>query len=327
MNQCVKRLVLSLFLLSFQAMSADAHDIIKQPTGLDQHKVQLGKLLYFDPRLSRSGYISCNTCHNLSLGGVDNLPKAIGHQWRQVPVNTPTVLNSRYNFAQNWDGRSKDLQAQIEGPVTVPVGMASTHKLVTDVVSSIPDYKQAFKRIYRTEAITFDHVTDAIATFEETLVTPDSAFDRWTQGDKSAMTPQQQRGYDLFKETGCMNCHNGPAFGGTGFQKMGVVKPYKTESKAVGRFKQTKNPADKFVFKVPLLTNIELTYPYFHDGAVWSLEEAVSIMADIQLNKQLSQQEVSDITAFLKALTGKPVDIDVPFLPPSTASTPRPNRL
>lgn len=180
----------------------------------DPAKVELGKQLFFDPRLSRSGFISCNSCHNLSMGGSDNLTSSIGHNWQQGPINSPTVLNSSMNLAQFWDGRAADLKEQAAGPIANPGEMAFTHDLALDVLRSIPQYQQAFDRVYGKPQITLDEVTDAIAAFEETLVTPGSRFDLWLKGDAKALNDTELAGYRLFKEVGCTACHNGQAVGG-----------------------------------------------------------------------------------------------------------------
>ncbi len=290
----------------------------------NEKMVKLGKMLFFDPRLSKSGFISCNSCHNLSLGGTDNLPTSIGHNWFQGPINAPTVLNSSLNLAQFWDGRAKDLKEQAGGPIANPGEMAFTHELTVDVLRSIPEYRARFKELFGADKINIDMVTDAIAAFEETLVTPDSRFDKWLKGDKSALTQAELEGYKLFKESGCTSCHNGPAVGGASFQKFGVHEPYKTASKAEGRFGVTGKDADRFMFKVPTLRNVELTYPYFHDGAAWTLEEAVEIMGRLQLGRKFSKDENAKIVAFLKTLTGKQPELKLPILPPSNNETPRP---
>jgi len=287
-------------------------------------KVELGKKLFFDPRLSRSGFISCNSCHNLSTGGSDNLPTSIGHNWQEGPINSPTVLNSSMSVAQFWDGRAKTLEEQAAGPISNPREMALTHALAIDVLRSIPQYRSDFADIYATQEITLDQVTNAIAAFEETLVTPDSRFDRWLKGDDNALTDQELAGYQTFKEVGCTACHNGAAVGGTSFQKMGIVKPYITDNPAEGRVAVTGYDADRFSFKVPTLRNVELTYPYFHDGAHWELEEAVDLMARLQLGRELPKSDIMNMTAFLKTLTGEQPEFAIPRLPPSTASTPKP---
>lgn len=290
----------------------------------DPAKVELGKQLFFDPRLSRSGFISCNSCHNLSMGGSDNLQTSIGHNWQQGPINSPTVLNSSLNVAQFWDGRAADLKEQAAGPIANPGEMAFTHTLAVDTLRSIPQYSDAFARVYGVEQITIDEVTDAIAEFEETLVTPFSRFDRWLLGDTQAMTEDELRGYQLFKDTGCVACHNGPAAGGNSFQKMGLVSAYETANPAEGVAGLTGQDADRFKFKVPTLRNVELTYPYFHDGAYWTLEEAVDVMARLQLGRQLGDEDIASITAFLKTLTGQQASFALPILPPSNNATPRP---
>ena len=286
--------------------------------------VELGKMLFFDPRLSKSGFISCNSCHNLSMGGTDNLPTSIGHKWHEGPISAPTVLNSSMNLAQFWDGRAKDLKEQAGGPIANPGEMGFTHELAGDVLRSIPEYRTRFKQLFRSDKIDIGMVTDAIAAFEETLVTPDSRFDKWLKGDKKALNQAELEGYKLFKESGCTGCHNGAAVGGGSFQKFGVHEPYKTTSKAEGRFAVTGKDADRFMFKVPTLRNVELTYPYFHDGAAATLEEAVDTMGRLQLGRTFSKEENAKIVAFLKTLTGKQPEFKLPILPPSTNETPRP---
>jgi cytochrome c peroxidase len=286
--------------------------------------VELGKKLYFDPRLSKSGFISCNSCHNLSMGGSDNLKTSIGDHWKQGPINAPTVLNSSMNVAQFWDGRAADLKAQAGGPIANPGEMGFTHKLAVDVIKSIPGYVADFKKSFGSDKVDIDRITQAIAAFEETLVTPNSRFDKWLKGDKKALTANEQAGYKLFKDSGCIACHNGPAVGGNSFQKLGVVEPYKTNNPAEGRVAVTGKDADRFNFKVPTLRNVELTYPYFHDGAADTLPEAVNTMGRVQLGKHFTPEENAKIVAFLKTLTGDQPDFKMPILPPSADKTPRP---
>ena len=287
-------------------------------------KVELGKQLWFDPRLSKSGFISCNSCHNLSMGGSDNLPTSIGHNWHQGPINSPTVLNSGLNVVQFWDGRAATLKEQAGGPIANPGEMGFTHNLASDVVRSIPQYRDSFKAVYGNDKVSIDDITDALAAFEETLVTPNSPFDRWLKGDKDAISPTALKGYELFKNTGCIACHNGEAVGGSSMQKMGMVEPYVTKNPSEGVAGLTGKDADRMRFKVPTLRNVELTYPYFHDGAYWNLDEAVDVMARLQLGRQLSKEEVTQIVAFLKTLTGDQPDFKLPQLPPSSPQTPRP---
>jgi len=286
--------------------------------------VELGKKLYFDPRLSKSGFISCNSCHNLSMGGTDNIKTSIGHNWNEGPINAPTVLNSSLNVAQFWDGRAADLQAQAGGPIANPGEMAFTHTLAINVLQSIPGYVAEFKKAFGTEKVTIEEVTKAIAAFEETLVTPNSRFDKWLKGDKKALSKNELEGYRLFKDSGCVACHNGPAVGGNSFQKMGLVEAYKASSPAEGRSAVTGKDADRFNFKVPTLRNVEMTYPYFHDGAANTLPEAVDTMARIQLGKKFTADENAKVVAFLKTLTGDQPNFKLPILPPSADATPRP---
>ena len=286
--------------------------------------VELGKKLYFDPRLSKSGFISCNSCHNLSMGGTDNIKTSIGHNWQEGPINAPTVLNSSLNVAQFWDGRAADLKAQAGGPIANPGEMGFSHTLAVDVLQSIPGYVAEFKKAFGTEKVDIEKVTKAIAAFEETLVTPNSRFDKWLKGDKKALTKDELAGYQLFKDSGCVACHNGPAVGGNSFQKMGVVEAYKASSPAEGRAAVTGKDADRFNFKVPTLRNVEMTYPYFHDGAANTLPEAVDTMARIQLGKKFSAEENAKVVAFQKTLTGDQPNFKLPILPPSAVASPRP---
>lgn len=287
-------------------------------------KVELGKKLWFEPRLSMSGIISCNTCHNLSMGGTDNLKTSIGHGWKAGPVNSPTVYNSSLAIAQFWDGRAADLKEQAGGPIQAGVEMNMPHTLAVGILQSIPGYVEEFESVYGKNKIDIDMITDSIAEFEKTLVTPDSRFDKWLRGDDKALSEKELAGYTLFKESGCVACHNGPAAGGTSFQRMGVVEPYKSSSPAEGRSAVTGADADRFNFKVPTLRNVELTYPYFHDGAANTLKEAVDTMGRIQLGKTFSDAENAKIVAFLKTLTGDQPNFKLPILPPSSDSTPRP---
>lgn len=306
------------------AFAAEPVQPIAPAKDVNLAEVDLGKKLYFDPRLSKSGFISCNSCHNLSMGGSDNLTTSIGHNWQEGPINSPTVLNSSLNVAQFWDGRAADLKEQAGGPIANPKEMAFSHTLAIDVLGTIPEYVREFKLVFGTEEITIDHVTQAIAEFEKTLVTPNSRFDQWLLGDESAMTSQELAGYELFKSSGCVACHNGAALGGTTFQRMGLVEPYQTDNPAEGRYAVTGKDADRFSFKVPTLRNVELTYPYFHDGAVDTLAEAVDIMGRLQLAKKYTVEENAQIVAFLQTLTGDQPDFALPILPPSSDSTPRP---
>ncbi|PKO85999.1 MAG: cytochrome C biogenesis protein CcsA [Betaproteobacteria bacterium HGW-Betaproteobacteria-12] len=307
-----------------QAAAAEPIQPIKPPANINLGMVELGKKLYFDPRLSKSGFISCNSCHNLSMGGTDNIPTSIGDKWQQGPINAPTVLNSSLNVAQFWDGRAADLKAQAGGPIANPGEMAFSHTLAINVLESIPGYVREFKQVFGKDKISIEEVTLAIAEFEKTLVTPNSRFDQWLLGKKDALNGDEMAGYKLFKDSGCVACHNGEAVGGNSFQKMGVVEPYKTKATAAGRADVTGKDADRFNFKVPTLRNVEMTYPYFHDGAANTLTEAVDIMGRLQLGKKFTRDENTQVVAFLKTLTGDQPSFALPILPPSTDTTPRP---
>ncbi|NLC10575.1 MAG: cytochrome-c peroxidase [Gammaproteobacteria bacterium] len=312
---------------SVAAIAAPRNEPIQpiEPAAItDEAKVELGKQLFFDPRLSKSGFISCNSCHNLSMGGTDNIPTSIGDQWQEGPINSPTVLNSSLNVAQFWDGRAADLQEQAGGPIANPMEMGFTHELAVEVLQSIPQYVDSFNQVYNVKKITINEVTDAIAEFEKTLVTPNSRFDLWLKGDDKALTKNELKGYELFKGIGCTACHNGVNIGGNSFQKMGLYEEYVTKNPAEGVAGLTGNDLDRFKFKVPTLRNVELTYPYFHDGEYWTLEEATDVMARLQLGRTLKKTEIDNIVAFLKTLTGEQPTFTMPIMPPSTNATPRP---
>jgi len=285
---------------------------------------ELGKKLYFDPRLSRSGIISCNTCHNLSTGGTDNLRTSIGHNGRQGPLNAPTVLNASLNFVQFWDGHATDLAEQASYPIANPGEMAFTHTLALNALQAIPAYRREFKLVFDQDRIEINHVTMAIAEFEKTLSTPNSRFDQWLLGKKDALSAFELSGYRLFRESGCIGCHNGAALGGNSFQRMGIRQPYKSTSPSEGRIDITGRPSDRFSFKVPMLRNVELTYPYFHDGAVGTLPEAVDLMGRLQLGRKFTDDENARIVAFLRTLTGDQPRITLPILPPSAGVKQRP---
>ncbi|MDH5464750.1 MAG: cytochrome-c peroxidase, partial [Thiovulaceae bacterium] len=284
---------------------------------LTKDKIKLGKILYFDPRLSKSGLISCNTCHNLGLGGMDGVSAAIGHKWTANPhhLNSPTVYNAVFNTVQMWDGRFKDLEEQAGGPVQAGPEMAAPKELVLKRLNSIPAYVKAFKKVFG--EVSFYNMQKAIAAFERTLVTP-SAYDRFLEGNNKALSNNAKRGLKTFIDKGCVSCHNGVGLGGT-MQSFPVMGTFKHGN--VGDFKGDKNG----MVKVPTLRNITQTAPYFHNGTVWDLAEAVQIMAQVQLGTTLSKQETKDIVAFLYALTGNKPTVTYPQLPASRLSTPKPD--
>lgn len=304
------------------AVAAEPIDPIQPVKVENPALVNLGKMLFFDPRLSRSGFISCNSCHNLATGGVDNLKTSIGDRWAQGPINSPTVLNSFGQIAQFWDGRAKTLEEQAAGPIANPLEMASTHEMAVKVIASIPGYAKYFKAAFGDAGVTIDRITEAMAAFEKTLVTPNSRFDKWLKGNKKALTKQELAGYQLFKSSGCTMCHNGEKVGGSSFQKMGLVRPYETTNTAEGVKAVSGRDQDRMTFKVPILRNVELTYPYFHDGEAATLEKAVEVMGDVQLGRRYTEKETAQIVAFLKTLTGDQPKITYPVLPPSSSATP-----
>lgn len=292
-------------------------------------KVELGKMLYFDPRLSASDLISCNTCHNLGTGGVDLQETSTGHAWQKGPRNAPTVLNSVFNIAQFWDGRAKDLAEQAKGPMQATVEMDNTPERVVITLKSMPAYGEHFKKSFPGEddPVTFDNTVKAIEAFESTLLTPDSPFDRYLNGNSRALTQKQKAGLALFMDKGCSGCHNGINVGGGGYFRFGLVGKPADEIRPPGdkgRFAVTKTRGDEYVFKVPTLRNIALTAPYFHSGKVWDLREAVAIMGSVQLGVKLTDEDIDGIREFLGSLTGDQPQVVYPVLPPGGPDTPRP---
>lgn len=293
-------------------------------------KVELGKLLFFDPRLSASWTISCNSCHNLGLGGVDQLETSIGHGWQKGGRNSPTVLNAVFNVAQFWDGRAKDLMEQAKGPVQAAVEMNSNPARAIATLKSIPGYVEKFKNAFPNQAdpVTFDNMARAIESFEATLITPGSRFDQYLGGNEKALNEQEKRGLTLFLSKGCVSCHGGVNMGGEGYYPFGVMEKPGAEilpREDKGRFAVTSTASDEYVFKSPSLRNIELTAPYFHSGKVWDLKQAVAIMGSSQLGMKLNDAEVEDLTQFLRALTGQMPKVDYPILPQHTQKTPLPD--
>lgn len=291
--------------------------------------VDLGKALYFEPRLSASHNISCNTCHQIGLGGVDMLPTSIGHNWQRGNRNAPTVLNAVFNTAQFWDGRAADLREQASGPVQNPIEMAITHQHAVTMLKGIPGYKSMFEAAFPGDAdpITIQNVETAIAAFEATLITPNAPFDTYLRGDVDALSAEEQEGLQLFIEKGCATCHNGINVGGGMYAPFGVVEKPGADilpPADKGRFEVTQTIDDEYVFKVPTLRNIELTPPYFHSGQSWDLKQAVGVMATSQLGEHLTEEQIEKITVFLRSLTGEQPKVTYPILPPSTIDTPTP---
>lgn len=292
-------------------------------------RIELGKQLYFDPRLSESHAISCNACHRIGMGGVDMQETSIGHRWQRGPRNAPTVLNAVFNTAQFWDGRAKNLEEQAGGPMVNPIEMGTTEKHVVEQLSGIPGYVTEFHDAFPDEKqpVTFENVRDLIALFEATLITPNAPFDRYLKGEENALNAQQKKGLQLFISKGCASCHNGINIGGGMYAPFGVVEKPGAEflpPNDHGRFEVTRTPSDEYVFKVPSLRNIALTLPYFHSGKSWSLRQAVAVMGSSQLGIKLSPKDVDDVTAFLLSLTGQQPHVVCPVMPPSVSTTPRP---
>ena len=290
--------------------------------------VNLGRMLYFEPRLSKSQKISCNSCHDLANYGVDNEPTSDGHKGQKGDRNSPTVFNAAAHFAQFWDGRAADVEEQAKGPVLNPVEMAMpAEPVVVRVLESMPEYVEAFKKAFpdAKRPVTYDNMAKAIGAFERKLMTP-SRWDQFLKGDKTALTQEEMAGFKTFVDVGCKTCHAGALLGGSFYQKFGLAKPH-PRSTDPGRAKLTKDAADESVFKVPSLRNVEKTAPYFHDGATAGLDEAVRDMGEYQLGRPLTAEETKQIIDFLKVLTGTidPEYTKPPVLPPSTAKTPKPD--
>ena len=284
---------------------------IDQALEYDEAKAALGFALFHDPRLSVDNTVSCASCHALETAGVDNHQYSHGVNEQLGGVNAPTVFNAVYNFVQFWDGRAQTLAAQAAGPPLNPVEMASeSFDQIIAKLKADKKFTKAFTAVYP-DGITEANLTDAIEQFERTLVTPNSAFDKWLLGDDSALTTDQLEGYELFKKYDCATCHTGPNLGGLSYELMGLRRHYFAERglelthEDNGRYKETQQERDRHRFKVPGLRNVEHTWPYYHDGTRLTLEDAVRDMGLYQSGVELTETEVAEITAFLKTLTGE----------------------
>lgn len=291
---------------------------------ITEAKVELGRMLYYETRLSKNHDLSCNSCHQLDNYGVDNEPTSPGHKGQRGDRNSPTVYNAALHLSQFWDGRAADVEEQAGGPVLNPVEMAVADEgTAVTVLKSIPGYEAPFKAAFPgdEDPITYANMTAAIGAFERGLVTP-GPFDKYLAGDATALTDAEKKGLETYINSGCTTCHAGVGLGGAMYQKLGLVNAYETED--IGRAKITGNDAEKFFFKVPSLRNVAKTGPYFHDGSVASLEDAVQKMAHHQLGKELSATEIQEIVTFLNALTGEiPTEyVKKPELPESGPNTP-----
>ncbi|GGD56274.1 cytochrome-c peroxidase [Pseudoxanthomonas indica] len=310
----------------FQPLPDKLDKVRDQP--LTEARIALGQSLFFDPRLSGSHTISCNSCHNLGTAGADNVVTSTGHGGQKGPRNSPTVLNSVFNLAQFWDGRAPDLKEQAKGPVQNPVEMHNTIERVEETLDSMPGYVEAFAAAFpgETDPINFENMARAIEAFEATLITPSSRFDQFLTG-KADLNAQEREGLSLFIDKGCVACHSGANVGGQAYFAFGAVK---RPDEAIlppadlGRAAVTKEAGDAFVFRAAPLRNVARTAPYFHSGQVWDLNEAIRVMAESQLGQNLSATEIEAIAAFLRSLDGREPAITPPVLPTSTTATPRP---
>lgn len=297
-------------------------------------RVELGKKLFFDARLSADGTVSCQTCHSVFLGGTDQRKTSSGIRAQIGGRNAPTVLNAAFLSAQFWDGRAASLEEQAKGPLTNPIEMGmKDHDAVLARIRAIPGYAPEFTKAFATQTITIDQVAQAIAAFERTLLTPNSPVDQYLAGKKKALNAQQIEGMKLVQSVGCTSCHNGVNYAGpalpigTGFyQKFPMFPGSEYESKYSltidqGRFDVTKKEEDRHFFRVPTWRNVALTAPYFHNGEVRTLDEAVRVMAKTQLHRDLKPNETQAIVAFLEGLTGEQPKFTAPILPPTPGTT------
>ncbi len=295
-----------LFLLSFVyallfAYEKEVFTPLEYPKDLDAKKVLLGKMLFTDKALSADGTISCASCHDGMSYGVDQAKTSTGIRGQKGAINAPTTFNARYHFAQFHDGRADDLKSQATGPLTNPIEMGNTLENVVKTVKKNNFYSVRFQQLYK-DGITMDNILDAIAEFENALVTP-SRFDEYLQGDKKALRDVEVQGLELFKSYGCIACHNGINIGGNLFQKLGIMKEY--EGSSLGRYNVTKEEKDKKYFRVPTLRNINWTHPYLHDGSIEQLDKCVQFMGEYQMGIKIPPEDVQKIEFFLQSLTGK----------------------
>jgi cytochrome c peroxidase len=295
---------------------------------LTEEKIVLGRMLYYEPRLSKSQKISCNSCHLLDKYGVDGEATSPGHKGKRGDRNSPTTYNAAGHFVQFWDGRAANLEEQAKGPVMNPVEMAMpSEKVVVAVLKSMPEYVDAFRKAFPDDkdAVSYDNMGKAIGAFERKLITP-ARWDKFLKGDQAALTSQEKAGLNVFLAAGCQACHAGAYLGANMYQKLGAVKAW-PDSSDTGRLHVTNSEADRMMFKVPSLRNIAKTAPYFHNGKVSTLDEAISKMAEFQLGRAMSPEDVKLLAGWLESLTGEiPAEyIKPPELPKSTSKTPKPS--
>lgn len=317
----------------WQALPEKAPAPADNPT--TQAKVDLGKTLYFDPRISSSGTVSCNTCHNVMEGGDDSRPNSVGVGGQTGGRGAPTVWNSAFHSTQFWDGRANTLEDQAIGPMTNPIEMGmKDHDLVMKRIRKMDGYKAMFNKAFGDDRVTIDQAAKAIAAYERTLITPNSPFDNYVKGNKKALNKDQMKGMNLFADLGCVACHSGPAFNGQAGVAIGTpvlmkfptfadndyVNKYNLAADK-GREEVTGKVEDNNLFRVPTLRNIAVTAPYFHNGTVKTLDEAVKVMAKTQLAKDLKNDEVKSLVAFLESLTGPFPEQSMPRLPITSGSS------
>lgn len=295
--------------VNIPSASSQAITPIPDFVAVDERKAALGRLLFHEKRLSKDNTLSCASCHDLDKAGMDGLSTAVGINGQRGTVNSPTVLNSGFNFSQFWDGRADTLESQVAGPVHNDIEMGSSWSEVIAKLGRDPEYRRSFKAIWE-DGITPANIQSAIAEFERTLVTPNSPFDRYLKGDRTALSPEARQGWDLFRNLGCIACHQGVNMGGNLYANLGVMGDYfadrgqPVEKADLGRFNVTGREEDRHVFKVPTMRNVALTGPYLHDGTLQRLEDAVDVMARYQLGIELPEQDRRALVAFLSSLNG-----------------------
>lgn len=297
--------LLYIFFIPILLFSTELITPIPLTSDINIKKANLGKELFFEKRLSQTNTISCSSCHDIPNGGDDGRKFSLGVNNKIGNINSPTVLNTRYNFVQFWDGRSSDLKDQISGPIHNPIEMNSNFPEIIKKLESQPFYINQFAKVYKS-GITEENIKDAIVEFEKSLTTPNSKFDKYLRGDENALSENEKTGYELFKSYGCISCHNGTNLGGNLYQKIGIISPYyKEETNNLGRYNITKKDDDKFYFKVPTLRNIELTAPYLHDGSIKELNIVIRLMLKYQVGAIYEEKDIKYIEDFLKTLSGE----------------------
>ncbi len=301
-------LILSILFINTQAAEQDGIAPIPKTVKYNKNLALLGKKLFSDPLLSKDKKVSCSSCHSFEHGGADPRSVSIGSEGVKGNIQALSVFNARYNFKQFWNGRADSLHEQASRPIHNPSEMNMNENEILSRLTDIEEYRDQFKALFSKNSITFDMVVNAIVEFEMALITPNSPFDQYLRGERN-LTKEQADGYRIFKELGCVTCHNGINLGGNSFQKMGLFVPYRYDPTYPDLYSITKKEEHKNVYKVPMLRNIELTAPYFHDASANNLESAIALMGLHDLGVELSQEHISKLTLFLKTLTGEKPEI------------------